>query len=124
VSAEQPSVEALKTVRYYLNIVAEEDAHAEAIAALDSLTAQLESHRFCWTFPTYEAMVEAMQTATALERAERELRVMHLAWQNADKERTEAEARAQEYEVVDAPDGQPVIVQRRDEPPTGEGGVT
>jgi hypothetical protein len=30
------------TVRYYLNIVAEEDAHAEAIAALDRLLEQFE----------------------------------------------------------------------------------
>lgn len=32
-----------KTVRYYLNIVAEEDAHAEAIAALDRIEEQLEA---------------------------------------------------------------------------------
>jgi predicted nucleic acid-binding protein len=35
----------VKTVRYYLNIVAEEDAHAEALAALARLEAVVEAAR-------------------------------------------------------------------------------
>lgn len=43
VSKPHSESENAKTVRYYLNIVAEEDAHADAIAALDGLLEQLEA---------------------------------------------------------------------------------
>lgn len=42
-SKQHSIAEDRKTVRYYLNIVAEEDAHAEAIAALERIVEQLEA---------------------------------------------------------------------------------
>ncbi len=74
----QEDVEALRhteaeTVRYYLNIVAEEDAHIEAIAALDALVARLE-------------------------QTERENRVLTFAAENRWQRMEDAEARVEELQ--------------------------